>query len=93
MAMDKRIGVIGVIIQDRRQTAQKVNDILSQFGESIVGRMGLPYRERGCSVIGLIVEASTDEVGALTGRLGMVAGVQVKSLMVEAGQTKEKTHV
>jgi len=80
--MQKRLGIIGIIIKDRNRTASAVNNILSDHGEMIVGRMGLPFRERGVSIIDLIIEASTDEVGALTGKLGMLDGVQVKSLLV-----------
>ncbi|MDK2957927.1 MAG: hypothetical protein PWQ57_3425 [Desulfovibrionales bacterium] len=80
--MDKRIGVVGVIIKNRKSSAPKVNDILSAHGEMIVGRVGVPCKERGLNVIGLIIEASTDELGALTGKLGQLDGVQVKSLLV-----------
>ncbi|ADU61326.1 MAG: iron-only hydrogenase system regulator [Proteobacteria bacterium] len=80
--MQKRIGIIGIIIKDRNMAAAKVNAILSDHGEMIVGRMGLPFRDRGINIIDLIIEATTDEVGALTGKLGMLDGVQVKSLLV-----------
>lgn len=80
--MSKRIGLIGVIVENRTEAAPKVNGIISNFGEIIAGRIGLPFKEKGKSVIGLIVEASTDELGAMTGRLGMVDGVKVKSFMV-----------
>lgn len=80
--MDKRMGIIGIIIKDRYKSAPQVNRILSEHGEIISGRMGLPFREKGVNVIGLIIEASTDEVGALTGKLGMLQGVKVKSLLV-----------
>lgn len=80
--MVKRIGIIGIIIKDRNTAAAMVNTILSDHGEIIVGRMGLPFKERGINIIDLIIEATTDEVGALTGKLGMLEGVQVKSLLV-----------
>ncbi|MCK9241445.1 TM1266 family iron-only hydrogenase system putative regulator [Desulfocurvus sp.] len=80
--MEKRIGVVGLVVGNRAQTAPKVNDVLTAFGELIVARVGLPYKERNVSVISLIVEATTDELGAMTGKLGMLPGVQVKSLMV-----------
>ncbi|KAB1443160.1 TM1266 family iron-only hydrogenase system putative regulator [Pseudodesulfovibrio senegalensis] len=80
--MQKRLGIIGIIIKDRNKAAATVNTILSEYGEMIVGRMGLPFKERGLSIIDLIVEADTDEVGALTGKIGMIDGVQVKSLLV-----------
>lgn len=81
MSAVRRIGIIGMVIENREQ-APKVNSILSAYGDVIVGRMGIPYRERDLSVISLIVDGSTDEIGALTGRLGQVSGVQVKSALV-----------
>ncbi len=80
--MDKRLGIIGIIIMDRFKAASSVNEILSDHGEIIVGRMGLPFKDRGINIIDLIIEATPDEVGALTGKLGMLEGVRVKSLLV-----------
>ncbi|SHM07845.1 putative iron-only hydrogenase system regulator [Caldanaerovirga acetigignens] len=79
MAEEKRLSVVGIIVYEREKSAAKVNEILSKFGDMIVGRMGIPYKERGISVIALIVDATTDELGALTGKLGQVPGVKVKS--------------
>ncbi|WP_027364051.1 TM1266 family iron-only hydrogenase system putative regulator [Desulfotruncus alcoholivorax] len=81
MAKEQRIGVIGIVIEDRSQ-AQRINSILSAHGDVIVGRMGIPYREKGLSVISLIVDGNTDEIGALTGKLGTVDGAKVKSALV-----------
>ncbi|KYO66733.1 MULTISPECIES: TM1266 family iron-only hydrogenase system putative regulator [Thermovenabulum] len=75
----KRVSVIGIVVFDREKAAEKVNTLLSQYAHLIVGRMGIPYRERGISVIALIVDATTDELGALTGKLGKINGVKVKS--------------
>ncbi|WP_148866993.1 TM1266 family iron-only hydrogenase system putative regulator [Thermosediminibacter litoriperuensis] len=75
----KRLSVVGIIVFEREKSAVRVNEILSRFSELIIGRMGIPYRERGISVIALIVDATTDELGALTGQLGRVPGVKVKS--------------
>jgi putative iron-only hydrogenase system regulator len=77
--MEKRTGFVGILIQDREKNAPEVNKILSRFGEIIIGRMGLPYEKRNRCVITLIVDATTDEVGRLTGRLGQLDGVCVKS--------------
>ncbi len=62
--------------------ASRVNQILSDHGEIIVGRMGLPYRDRNLSLISLIVDGTTDELGALTGKLGMLVGVNVCSSLI-----------
>lgn len=81
MTLERRVGVIGIVIEDRK-VAPGINEILSAYGDVIVGRMGIPYRERGLSVIALIVDGSTDEIGALTGKLGNIEGVRVKSALV-----------
>jgi len=81
--MEKRLGVIGIVVEERENAAGRVNTILGEFGHVIVGRMGIPYRERGVAVIALIVDGSTDEIGALTGRLGAVSGVNVRSALTK----------
>ncbi|MGS0763584.1 TM1266 family iron-only hydrogenase system putative regulator [Syntrophomonas curvata] len=79
---DKRIGVIGIVVEDR-EMAPRVNQILSEHAAMIIGRMGLPYREKDISVISLIVDGSTDELGALTGKLGNLPQVTVKSALTQ----------
>lgn len=85
MPMDKRVGFVGIIIEDRKKAAHAVNDLLSEYGDMIIARVGLPYRERHCSVITLIVDATTDELGSLTGKLGALEGVSVKSALTKSG--------
>ncbi len=77
--MDSRLGFVGIIIEDRKRNAPKVNEVLSLYSDIISARMGLPYREKNFSVITLIIEATTDQLGALTGKLGRIEGVSVKS--------------
>jgi putative iron-only hydrogenase system regulator len=84
--MEKRLGFVGIIIHSRKKAAPLVNQILSEFGELFLGRMGIPHVKRELSVIVLIVNATTDELGALTGKLGKVAGVSVKSALSKAEQ-------
>ena len=79
--MERRLGFVGIIIEDRRQAASKVNEILSRHGEHILARTGLPFAQASGGVIALIVQATTDELGDLTGRLGQVPGVTVKSAL------------
>ena len=79
--MDRRLGFVCVVVEDRKKSNLAVNQILSDHGELIVGRMGVPYASKKCAVISLIVDATTDEVGDLAGKLGMVEGVMVKSTM------------
>lgn len=79
--MEKRLGFVGIIIEDRKKNSAGVNSVLSEFSDLIVARVGLPYKEKKCSVITLIVDASTDDLGALTGKLGNLEGVSVKSAL------------
>jgi putative iron-only hydrogenase system regulator len=81
--MSKRIGTITIIITNRTAQASQVNAILGGYGEAIIGRMGLPYTPKDLHIIALIVHASTDEIGALTGKLGALEGVQVKSALTK----------
>ncbi|MDD5503871.1 MAG: iron-only hydrogenase system regulator [Candidatus Omnitrophica bacterium] len=76
---DKRLGFIGIIVEDRKKNAPRVNEILSGYGDIILARMGVPSGKKGLNVITLVVDATTDELGALTGKLGKIAGISVKS--------------
>ena len=82
--MSKRIGTVSIIITDRKAQAARVNDFLSEYGSIIIGRMGLPYAPKGIHIISLIIHGSTDEIGALTGKLGALDGVEVKSALTKA---------
>ncbi len=79
---NSRVGVAAIIIQDRLAAAPTVNKILSEYGEIIVGRMGLPYKDRQVSVISLILDGDTDTIGAMTGKLGAIAGVRSRVTLV-----------
>lgn len=79
--METRIGVVGIVVENRREMASTVNEILGAYSDIVVGRMGVPYRAKNLSVIALIVDGSTDAIGALTGKLGALPGVKVKSAL------------
>ena len=83
---EKRVGFVGIIVRDRRQNAPAVNRILTEFGDTIIGRIGMPYEKRKFSVIALIVDGTGNEIGALTGKLGMIKGVTVKSAMAKENE-------
>ncbi|MDX9868800.1 MAG: iron-only hydrogenase system regulator [Kiritimatiellia bacterium] len=78
--MEARIGFVGILLE-HRDSVPEVNRILSDHADRILARVGLPCRARRVSVITLVVEATTDELGDLTGRLGRVDGVSVKSAL------------
>jgi putative iron-only hydrogenase system regulator len=68
---------------ENKDNIPKLNSILSEFGENIVGRMGVPYRQKGLFVISLIVDGTTDEIGALSGKIGSLPGINVKSALTK----------
>ena len=77
--LEKRIGVVAVIVKDPDKTHEKLNAILHTHSNIIIGRLGIPRKEEKLSIISLIVEGTTDEVGALTGKLGQLPSVSVKT--------------
>lgn len=81
--MDKRLGIVGIVVNNPECT-DRVNAVLHEYANLIVGRMGLPYRERGVAVISLIVDGSNDDISAMTGKLGRIAGASVKSMITKA---------
>lgn len=80
MMPEKRLGFVGIVAENRDNT-DRVNRVLSDHGAIIRGRIGVPNPEDGTAVIGLIVEGTNEELGAMTGRLGNIPGITVKSAM------------
>ncbi|MCB2297455.1 TM1266 family iron-only hydrogenase system putative regulator [Clostridium tagluense] len=80
--MEKRIGVVGIIIEEFTN-ATFVNEILHDFGDLIVGRIGVPYKDRGIFVISIIVDGTMDEISAMTGKIGKIPGVNVKAAITK----------
>lgn len=77
--MDTRLAIIGIIIEERN-AAQAVNQLLSEFGEYIKGRMGIPYTEKEVNVISVVIDAPMDAISALSGKLGALPGVSTKTV-------------
>ena len=78
-ATDHRIALIGIIAENRDQT-DAINALLSENGDYIVGRMGLPYRDRKLNIISIVMDAPNDQISALSGKLGMLDGISVKTV-------------
>ena len=77
--MDSRVSVISIIIKDE-EAAVTVNELLHDFRNYIVGRMGIPYRQREVSIISVVLDAPGDVTSSLSGKLGMLKGVSAKTL-------------
>ena len=80
--METRIALIGIVVEDTR-VAEEINHLLSTYGEYIIGRMGVPYREKGISIISVTMDAPNDVISALSGKLGMLPGVSSKTIFAK----------
>ena len=76
--METRVAVISIIVEDDSSTAD-INALLSDFSDYVIGRMGVPYKERGVRLISVAVDAPQGKIAALSGRLGSLSGVSVKT--------------
>ena len=83
-AVETRVAVIAIIVREGTQVAA-LNDLLYQYGPYIVGRMGVPYREKGVNIISVAMDAPGDVISALSGKLGRLEGVTAKSVYAPAG--------
>ena len=79
MSLTTRIAVISIIVE-KEGLREDVNRLLQEYSQHIVGRLGIPYRKRELSVIVVVVDAPTDAVSALTGKLGLLNGVSAKTI-------------
>lgn len=77
--MDTRIALIGIIVEDMKST-DKLNSVLHEYSQYMVGRMGIPYREKNVSIISIVIDASNDVISSLSGKLGMIRGINVKTM-------------
>ena len=85
MNIEKRLGVIAIILERPQEVQERVNTLISEFNQIVVGRMGIPYRERNFGVISLIVDGAEDQINTLTGRLGNINGVSARATMAKKG--------
>lgn len=77
--METRVALIGIVVENPN-SVEKLNGILHQFGNYIIGRMGIPYPKKNVSVISIAIDAPMDVISALSGKLGMLKGVSSKTV-------------
>jgi putative iron-only hydrogenase system regulator len=80
--MEKRIGAIIILVKEKEHV-QKLNDILTHHSSIIIGRQGIPIRDRGINIISLVVEGTTDEISTLSGQLGRIEGITTKAVLAK----------
>lgn len=76
--METRVAVVGIIVENP-ESVERLNAVLHEYSEFIIGRMGVPYRERGISIISVAIDAPNDVISALAGRIGNLDGVSSKT--------------
>jgi len=86
--MQTRVALIGIVVEDTASVA-KLNDLLHTYGEYIIGRMGVPHKERGISIISVAMDAPQDVISALSGKLGALPGVSSKTIYSKVGDASE----
>ena len=79
MSSTTRIAVVSIIVE-KDGAREKVNFLLQEYSQYIIGRLGIPYRRRELSVIVVVVDAPTDAISALTGKLGLLSGVNARTI-------------
>jgi putative iron-only hydrogenase system regulator len=77
--METRIAVIGIIVE-KEDSVEQLNHLLHEYRDCVVGRMGIPYREKGVNIISVAVDATLNQISALTGKIGRLDGVSVKTV-------------
>ena len=77
--MESRVAVIGIVVE-KEGNVDDLNHLLHQYGAYIVGRMGIPYRERNINIISVVIDAPADVISALSGKLGMLKGITSKAV-------------
>ena len=80
--MEKRIGGAIILVKDK-EDVPKLNKIISSHGDIIIGRQGIPIRDKDINLISLVLEGTTDQISSLTGNIGRLKGVQIKSVLLK----------
>jgi len=75
--LETRIALIGIIV-DNLDSTDKLNEILHEFSKHIIGRMGIPYKEKNVAIISVVIDAPNNVISSLSGKLGMLPGLNVK---------------
>jgi putative iron-only hydrogenase system regulator len=78
MSIETRVAVISIIVENE-DAAQKINEILHEYRNYVIGRMGIPYRDKGISIISVAVDAPQEKISALSGRIGRLPGISAKT--------------
>ncbi|MBP9920979.1 TM1266 family iron-only hydrogenase system putative regulator [Proteiniclasticum ruminis] len=85
--MEERVALIGIVVE-KYESAERLNQILHEYGKYIIGRMGIPYKEKSMNIISVAVDAPMDIISTLSGKLGMLDGVSTKTIYAKSKREK-----
>ena len=83
--METKVALIGIVVENF-DSVSKLNDILHAYGDVIIGRMGIPYKERGVSIMSVAVDATEDTISAIAGKIGKLHGISSKTVYAKMGE-------
>ncbi len=83
--METRVALIGIIVE-KTDSVEKLNHLLHEYGAYIIGRMGIPYKERGINIISVAIDAPQDVINALSGKIGRLDGIGAKTVYSNISQ-------
>jgi len=83
--MEERVALIGIVVENF-ESVEKLNEILHAYGDIIIGRMGIPYKKRGVSIMSVAVDADEDTISALSGKIGKLPGISSKTVYAKMGE-------
>ena len=86
-----RVTLVGIIVEDQ-EAAGRINGLLHEYGEYIIGRMGIPYREKGINIISIAIDAPQDVISSLSGKIGRLSGVSAKTAYSNVITHTEEKH-
>ena len=87
--MDTRIALIGIIVE-REDSVERLNMLLHEYGQYIIGRMGIPYRRREINIISVAIDAPQDIINALSGKIGRLDGISARTVYSNVGGTRQE---
>jgi len=82
--METKVALIGIVVENF-DSVSKLNEILHDYGDFIIGRMGIPYKERGVSIMSVAVDATEDTISAMAGKIGKLPGISSKTVYAKMG--------
>jgi len=83
--MENRVALIGIVVENY-DSAERLNSILHTYGQYVIGRMGIPYKEKGMNIISVALDAPMDVISTISGKLGMLPGVSTKTIYAKTSE-------